>query len=280
MPLKETESSHWYTPNGDPAHRWGGKPTTLHTAKELQRKQGLSLYPSVTNCLNILAKPALVRWFIEQAIISVFILLEEAGMLNAKGKNLCHDIIEEGAYGQEFKQRAYEHSRQRGGRATDFGTRWHAMAEAINNGDEPAEDLELEPYVPLYRAWKERQIGEIHFAEMNVVNKDNGYAGCADLVCELKDHPDDIFVLDFKTTGKPPKQLRAWPDHCYQLASYAQAIQQHFPKKTIRTANVLVSSIEPSEPKIHIWKLAEQGNGWQIFKAVTEIWQRTKDYRP
>ena len=280
MPLKEIESSHWYTPNGDPAHKWEGKPTTLRTAKKLQREKGLSLYPSVTNMLNILAKPALTRWMIEGGIIATIVLLEESGMLNAKGKNLCHDIVEEGLLGQKFKQDAYEHSRQRSGHAIDFGTRWHAMAEAINNEEEPGEDLELEPYVPLYRAWKDEHLGTIHHAEMRVVNKEVGYAGCADLVCELHDHPGDIFVLDFKTSGKLPKQLRAWPDHCYQLASYAQAIQPHFPDKNIRTGNVLVSSLEASEPKLHLWKLAEQGNAWAVFKSVAEIWQRTKDYRP
>jgi hypothetical protein len=280
MALKEVESSHWYTPNGDPAHQWEGKPTTLRTAKKLQREKGLSLLPSVTNTLGILAKPALTRWFIEQGIISTLLQAGDLGMLNKKGKNLCHDIVEEGIEGKQFKQDAYERSRQRSGKATDFGTRWHAMAEAINLGEEPAEDLELEPYVPLYRAWKEQNLGKIHFAEMRVVNKEVGYAGCADLVCELHDHPGEIFVLDFKTSSKLPKQLKAWPDHCWQLASYAEAIKPHFNGQTIRTGNVMVSSLKPAEPKLHLWKLAEQGNGWQIFKCATEIWQRTKDYKP
>lgn len=280
MPLKEVESSHWYTPNGDAAHSWEGKPTTLRTAKKLQRERGLSLYPSVTNTLGILAKPALTRWFIEQAIIATMIQLEDMGMLNAKGRELCHDITEEGIEGQQFKQDAYERSRQRSGKATDFGTRWHAMAEDINLDKEPEEDLELEPYVPLYRAWKEQHLGKIHYAEMRVVNKEVGYAGTADLVCELHDHPDEIFVLDFKTSSKLPKQLKAWPDHCWQLASYAKAIEPMFHGRNIRTGNVMVSSLEPAEPKLHLWSSTEQEQGWEIFRCATEIWQRTKGYKP
>ena len=278
--LKEKESSHWYTPNGDAAHQWEGKPTTLSTAKKLKREKGLSLYPSVTNILNILAKPALTRWMVGQGILAVLILLNEMGMLTKKGKELCHDVVEEGLRGNQFKQDAYDRSRELGGRASDFGTRWHAMAEAINNGGEPQEDLELEPYVPLYRAWKDQHLGHIHYAEMRVVDKELGFAGTADLVCELHDHPDDIFVLDFKTTAKEPKYLKAWPDHCYQLAAYAHAIRPHFPGKTIRTGNVMVSSITPCEPKLCLWNIAEQGNGLQIFMSATAIWQRSKDYTP
>ena len=261
MPLKEVESSHWYTPNGDAAHTWEGKPTTLRTAKKLKREKGLSLYPSVTNILNILAKPALTRWMVGQGMNATMLMLEEKGMLSAAGKELLHDIVEEGIEGQQFKQQAYDRSRELGGRASDFGTRWHAMAEAINNDEEPSEDLEIEPYVPLYRAWKEQHLGRVHYAELRVVDKELGFAGTADLVCELHDHPDEIFVLDFKTTAKEPKQLKAWPDHCYQLAAYAHAMKQHFPGKTIRTGNVMVSSITLCEPKLCLWNIAEQGNG-------------------
>ena len=279
MPLKEIESSHWYTPNGDAAHQWEGKPTTLRTAKKLKREKGLSLYPSVTNILNILSKPALNRWMVEQGIIATIIRMDERGMLSKKGRELCSAIVNEELEGQAFKQDAYERSRQRSGKATDFGTRWHAMAEAINNNEEPAEDLELEPYVPLYREWAKQNITAIHHAEMRVVEREAGFAGTTDLVCEL-DGYEGITVLDFKTSGKPIKQLKAWPDHAYQLASYAKAIEKHFPDQIIRTGNVLISSIEPGEPKLHVWSMGEQDNGWQIFKAATEIWQRTKDYRP
>ena len=280
MPLKEVESSHWYTPNGDAAHTWEGKPTTLRTAKKLKREKGLSLYPSVTNILNILAKPALTRWMVEQGINATMLMLNEQGMLNKKGYDLSYDIKCEFLRGQQFKQDVYDRSRELGGRASDFGTRWHAMAEAINNDEEPSEDLEIEPYVPLYRAWKEQHLGRVHYAELRVVVKELGFAGTADLVCELHDYPDEIFVLDFKTTAKEPKQLKAWPDHCYQLAAYAHAMKQHFPGKTIRTGNVMVSSITPCEPKLCLWNIAEQGNGLQVFMSATAIWQRTKDYTP
>ena len=280
MPIKETESSHWYTPNGDAAHTWEGKPTTLRTAKKLKRERGLSLYPSVTNILGILAKPALTRWMVGQGISATMLLLDEKGMLNVAGKELLHDVVGDDIDGQHFKQDAYDRSLELGGRASDFGTRWHAMAEAINNGEEPEEDLEIEPYVPLYREWKDQNLGHVHFAELRVVDKELGFAGTADLVCELHDYPDEIFVLDFKTTGKEPKQLKAWPEHCYQLAAYAHAIKQHFPSKTIRTGNVMVSSITPCEPKLCLWNIAEQGNGLKIFMSATAIWQRSKDYTP
>ena len=280
MPIKETESSHWYTPNGDAAHQWEGKPTTLRTAKKLKREKGLSLYPSVTNILGILDKPGLNRWKVGNGIVATVRIMLENGMLNKKGKELCHDLVELTEAGEDFKQDAFDRAKNDNRGASDFGTRWHAMAEDINNGDDPADDLELEPFVPFYRAWKEQHLGRIHFAELRVVDKELGFAGTADLVCELHDYPDEIFVLEFKTTGKEPKKLTAWPEHCYQLAAYAHGVKQHFPNKTIRTGNVMVSSITPCEPKLCLWNIAEQGNGLKIFMSATAIWQRSKDYTP
>lgn len=280
MPLKEIESSHWYLSNGEAAHSWEGKPTDLRVAKKLQRDKGMSLYPSVTNLLGLLDKPGLNRWRVGNGITATMKLLMEGGMLNEKGKTLCNDVVDATQVGENFMQAAFDRAIADGRGASDFGTRWHAMAEDINNGKEPAEDLELEPFVPFYRAWKDQQLGTIHHAELRVVDKELGFAGTADLVCELHDYPDDIFVLDFKTTGKEPKKLRAFPEHCYQLAAYAHAVQPRFPGKTIRSGNVMVSSITPAEPKLCLWTIAQQGDGLQVFKGITSIWQRIKKYRP
>jgi len=57
--------SHWYDKDGKPNHFAGpkGKGTTLREARKL------NLYPSVTAIGDILAKPTLVNWLQEQAVL-------------------------------------------------------------------------------------------------------------------------------------------------------------------------------------------------------------------
>jgi len=76
IPIK-SESSHWYTPTGEPCHHVPYKdkkragemrPTTLRDAKSM------GLVPSVTNLLNIIANPQLQRWKQAQLLLAALTL--------------------------------------------------------------------------------------------------------------------------------------------------------------------------------------------------------------
>ena len=279
MPLKETESSHWYAPDGSPCHRWKGKPTTLWTARKLQREEGIGLLPSVTNLLGSLAKPALTRWFVEQGIIATIKQLETMGFLNAKGKKQLQQVLDETPSGTRFKQEAFDLSRERSGTATNFGSRWHAMAEAVALDRKPKLDDELKPYLPFFVRWFNDNVEDVERVEHVLVDKETGYAGTCDGVFRMNDG-ERLMVLDYKTSGKPTDKLRAWDDHCWQLASYRHAVQQAYPDEEIGCMNVLVSSLEPGEPVVHVWSEEKLAVGWEIFRKTAEIWQLQKGYKP
>ena len=72
-------ASHWYFPDGTPIHEVpradgkGTRPTSLRDARKL------GLFPSVTNVLGVIAKPALDAWKQEQAILAALTLPRNEG---------------------------------------------------------------------------------------------------------------------------------------------------------------------------------------------------------
>jgi hypothetical protein len=72
--------------------------------------------------------------------------------------------------------------------------------------------------------------------------------------------------------GATPKPYRSW---CYQLAAYRQALGQ-----PVKCINLMVSSVEPSEPIEHVWSEVELEQGWQAFEAARRLWVIEKAYDP
>ena len=163
MPLKEKESSHWYTVKGEPAHQWEGKNTTLRTAKKLKREEGIVLLPSVTNLLNSLAKPALTRWMVEQGI--------EATAEELAGQGFLKGMPDDWA---GFKQVTFERSRKRSMGAAGFGTAWHAMAETVALGRKPKVTDQLKDYLPHFQESNDEREEEVERDERVLVDKGTG----------------------------------------------------------------------------------------------------------
>ena len=278
MAIKESESSHWYTPNGEPAHRWEGKNTTLWTARKLQREKGIGLLPSVTNLLNALAKPALTRWFVEQGIIATIKHLETMSFLNAKGKKQLQHVLDETPSGARFKQEAFDLSRERSGTATNFGSRWHAMAEAVALGRTPKVDDDLTEYLPHFKTWFDERVESVERVEHVLVDRETGFAGTCDGIFRME--TGEWAIVDYKTSGKPIKKLKSWDEHAWQLASYRHAAQLIYPDRTFICMNVLVSSIEPGKPVEMLHSEEKLREGWEIFRRTAEIWQLMKGYKP
>ena len=76
-----SESGHWYTQEGDPMYTIIGvngkeRNTNLRDAKLL------NLVPSVTTVMDLIAKPSLENWKINQALNSAISLEQEEGESN------------------------------------------------------------------------------------------------------------------------------------------------------------------------------------------------------
>ena len=190
--IKPEQSSHWYTKDGKPAY--GANMTQA-------RKDGL--LPSVTSILQVIAKPGLDAWKMNE-LISVA----------AECPRGCGESVED--WGRHVHTLSQEKSRV----ARDNGTLLHDAIEDYIKG---------KPYyVPgeLRLSFDNaREVIDSHLSmqscstEATAINEDYGYGGRVDFRGFQTDGISTI--VDFKTQfvrGKPS----VYSTHRYQLAAYAK----------------------------------------------------------
>lgn len=232
------------------------RPTTLRDARKL------GLLPSVTNILGVVAKPELVDWKMEQAVLAALTLPRR------EGESL-----------DEFALRAVEDSQGRGRSAAEFGTAFHAGAVLVAKG------IQVDPAGPCaawleeYRAWFQANCVRLVWTERALVSSELGYAGTADLLMEHQAY--GWTLVDLKTqlrkgaTGKAKWEPRAYASWRYQLAAYRRAIGNR-----VACMNLIVNSAEPGPPVEHLWSQEELEQGWKVFEAAQVIWRTEKNYDP
>jgi len=231
------------------------RPTNLRDARKL------GLLPSVTNILGVVAKPELVDWKMEQAVLAALTLPRR------EGESL-----------DEFAHRAVEDSEGRGRSAAEFGTAFHAGAVLV------AKSIEVDPAGPCaawlerYHTWFLANCRRVVWAEQVLVNAELGYAGTADLLIEHVAY--GWTLVDLKTQQVKAKagrsgKARAYPSWAYQLAAYRRAIGDK-----VACMNLIVNSAEPGPPVEHLWSQEELESAWKVFEAAQVIWRTEKGYDP
>ena len=170
MTLVEREApSHWYHRDGRPFHQIerkdgrGLRPVTLADARLVMA------FPSVTNVLGIIAKPALEAWKIEQAILSALTLPRAEGEdLNVYAKRVVQDM------GAQV------------GKAADFGTAVHNACEVYARTKAVPTDPELLKFFTPWKEWFDQNVEVVDCLESVFVNGTYGYAGRIDMLAKLK----------------------------------------------------------------------------------------------
>ena len=204
-------SSHWYFPDGTPLHEVpradgkGSRPTSLRDARKL------GLFPSVTNVLSILAKPALDAWKQEQAILAALTL-----------PRIDNEPLD------AFARRVVTDMQSEVGRAADLGSAVHAAIEGYAQGRWLPENKQVASLFEPARQWFDADVVAVHSVEIAAAHTAWGYAGRVDLVATLKSTGRPT-VIDFKTQktrrdkdgGFKPILHDTWP---LQLEAYRQAL--------------------------------------------------------
>jgi hypothetical protein len=272
MKLFNAEYTHWYQADGEPMHTVLGtngqeRPTTVREARKL------GLLPSVTNVLGVIAKPELVDWKMEQAVLAALTLPR------GEGEGL-----------DEFAKRVVADAQSRAQEAMDFGTALHGAAERIARGEEPGADGVAGPWIEPLKEWFRANCARVVWCERVVVERELGYAGKADLLMEHQAY--GLTLVDFKTQGGRenaetlkaetlkgggggvwrPRVYKSWR---YQLAAYRAALG-----RDVRCLNVIVNSNRPGVPVEHLWEEGEMLRGWRVFQAAHEVWCEEKGYDP
>jgi hypothetical protein len=235
----------------------GLKAVTLREAREF------AAVPSVTNVLNIVAKPGLEAWKANQYI--------EAALTLPRLPNEPLDV---------FAGRVVEDAEKRSATARDFGSRIHKAIEQYLT--EPVTDFgDLKPFMDPVVNWIKTNVSEFHGAEIIVGSRELGYAGRLDLDCDLKGHstPAGRALVDFKTqglkNGKPPTFYVEW---ARQLSAYQRARQQETGAWIPNLVSVVIDSGKPQEPFSHVWQ--DTNRHWRAFEHCLALWKDEKGYDP
>lgn len=243
-----SESTHWYTRDGDPMYtvpsKKDGTPrnTTLRDARER------NLVPSVTTILNIAAKPGLNVWLQEQAILAALTL--------PRGEEETESA---------WLKRVVQDSKAQARDAADLGTEIHAAIQGFYEGQKASA-------FPIHVLTCTKTI-ESHYGARNWIAErafahEMGFGGKVDM------HTDGI-VIDIKTKDfDDPAKVAGYDEHLMQLAAYRVGLGM----PEARCANVFVSRTNADLAVVKEWAEEDLARGWLMFTALLSFWQYKNQY--
>ena len=166
------------------------------------------LFPSVTNVLGVINKPALAPWARNAALESVqTALLARAGMTESITTEWVAEVIDQARQTPDFKR----------DQAAGFGTQAHELLDQVIQGLEPEVPPELEPVINNFQAWRASSGMDIQLTEAMVYSEKHRYAGSADAIAY---RDGKLIVLDWKTGNG------IYPEYGLQVAAYANALEE------------------------------------------------------
>jgi len=240
----------------------GLRPSRVTDAKKAA-KNGDVWYPSVTGVLNILDKPALANWKVDQNLETVFELLQ------------TEDLRSDDFAG--FKRHVKAITKESMDPAPKAGTDLHKVLEDfVSKGIEPTDKIEKLICKNVVDAliencgfdnWDQHPF----ICEKYFIDTTFGYAGCADL------HSEE-WVIDFKSKKeaakfKPGKM--AYPEHARQLGAYGAVLCE---EANFKSANIFIC-LETGEVDFHKHTEEDVHNGYFDFLNCLEIYNRNT-YNP
>jgi hypothetical protein len=272
--INNSQGSHWYGRDGSAQHKVpyaasnkakAGmfKNTTLTDARKM------NLLPSVTNVINILDKPNLKDWWIEQALI--------AADLNPR--NPGEDL-------KDWMRRVDRASKVIVEEARSIGHGTHSLIEGYAKGEAITVPTELESTFNPLRDWFDKNVGQVHKTEFTVTA--DRYAGTLDLLADVR---SSVTLIDFKTRGGGWTEDKHgnWKCATYvedqiQLAAYRDAVcaatGQRFDDPIMATASVMVSSRSERPVYERQWTIDEMKRGLEIWNNILGTWCALKSYTP
>lgn len=227
------------------------RPSRVTDAKKAA-KAGEIWYPSVTSVLNILDKPALNNWKVDQHLQTVWDLGEE--------------LADCGSY-DEFFGIVKAQTQERLDAAPQAGTDIHKVLEDWLFKDRSQAEITPTEIMICDNVEKELLNREISdpMIEQYFINKEYGYAGCCDLFT-------DEWVIDYKSKQEASKfkpGRMAYPEQTRQLAAYGRSLCQ----PGFRGANIFIC-LETGEIDFHEHSDDSLIYAWSDFLDCLSIYQR------
>lgn len=140
------------------------------------------LYPSVTNCLKVIDKPALMWWLCKGALSAAWEDREAFSRMRDRDQAV-----------NAYKSAAYKQANHK----ADLGTDIHDICDALATDNPlPTVSSEAEPYVDQFLSWVSDFDVDIELSERTVINRTVGYGGTFDLIGTF---PQARLLVDIKT---------------------------------------------------------------------------------
>jgi hypothetical protein len=246
---------HFYKENGEPFHyvpmttRDGTRPTRMSDVLKVWDKGELCV-PSVTTVLNILSKPALQNWKINQH-------LKQAYKID---KSVLSYELEHFVEIDEFIEEVKRLTEIEMDLAPSAGTNFHKLMEDyVNRNTKDDENYQLAEKV--YKTILDKTSSKDFIAEKSFATE--LYGGSVDL------HSND-WIIDYKTKQtkdkfKPGKMC--FQDHSIQLSAYREGLGLH----NAKCANVFVC-LEDGQIDFHVHSEKELEKGKHLFHHALQIW--------
>jgi hypothetical protein len=128
-------------------------------------------FPSITNVLGVIDKPALHKWQVKKVLEYV-----EDSLMRRNGKPLDEwDIIQLLSEAEAAPDRIRD-------TAADYGSRAHAMLEAVIKGEPVDVANDLEVVLDGYLKWKCQSGIEVKWVEIPLYSVQHRYAGSVDAI--------------------------------------------------------------------------------------------------
>lgn len=239
---------HYYARDGSPQHFCGPN----RSATTLREARKFGLLPSVTEILNLIAKPQLEKWKRDQAVMAALTLPK---------------LPDEGS--ESFLKRIDADGSRQAQEAASVGTAIHAALEA-GFASQPV-PLAYRPHWQATQRMLADNFGQITdwVSEKRFAHPD-GYGGACDL-----HSPSTGIVIDFKSSDIRSGSVKklAW-DQNIQLGAY----QHGLGLKRAPCANLFLSRVEPGYIVQHDWSEDEIEHGLSIFQAALTLWKRVKKF--
>lgn len=290
------KSGHWYKPNGEACHEVPAKskPGTMR-ATTLADARKMGLLPSVTTVLDLLDKPNLTDWKLEQVSSEWHRRLK---VLVGPAENLRNYADVAGGVApmafapfDELHAEICERAFQQVEDAADAGKLIHGAAELVLSGRDYDQDelvflpelrerFPMRTFIDPIRAFvKEHDIHPTGH-EVKVVNLAHGYAGTGDLPMSCR---KGIGFGDWKTRKtKPGKPVKAYDHQVMQIGAYHGGHYSVVPRPGdfIAGFNLFISTTEPGRVE-GVWYSSEEvAAGYEAFTHMAALWRFLKGYDP
>ena len=253
--------SHFYDIDGNPRHEIASKATGRMRRTTIKDARDNGWLPSCTTILDVLGKPQLEKWKMEQVAKACW-----RGMPN-------EEQITEEAYVRQMIDAAFQQVDD----AASLGTDIHdALEKWFQGRGDYRPDLEV--YVQAVDKWVKAEGIEFQKHELRLVNRAAGYAGTTDAIIRCKRGRG---ILDFKsrktTAGKPCTPYDTQP---MQIAAYHAAAGMMPLSRDHCGVNLFISTTEPGRVDATWYDHAQLQDGLEAFDAALTLWRYVRGYDP